>query len=93
MVAHQHDDQWQLKASCRGHQALVFFPPSYVERKEERIGREREAKAICRSCPVREECLGYALRIQEPHGIWGGLNETERKQYIDRQTGRRMRLA
>jgi WhiB family redox-sensing transcriptional regulator len=93
MVAHQHDDQWQLKASCRGPQALVFFPPSYVERKEERLGREREAKAICRACPVREDCLGYALRIQEPHGIWGGLNEAERKQLLERRSGRRMRLA
>jgi WhiB family redox-sensing transcriptional regulator len=63
---------------------MVFFPPSHVERKEERLGRERAAKSICRSCSVREECLEYALRIREPHGIWGGLNETERKQLLDR---------
>jgi WhiB family redox-sensing transcriptional regulator len=57
-----------------------------VERKDERVGREREAKAICRSCCVREDCLEYALRIREPHGIWGGLNETERKQILDRRS-------
>jgi WhiB family redox-sensing transcriptional regulator len=65
---------------------MVFFPPSRVERKEERLARERAAKAICRSCIVRAECLEYALRIREPHGIWGALNEAERKQLLDRMT-------
>jgi WhiB family redox-sensing transcriptional regulator len=55
-----------------------------VERKEERLIRERSAKGICRSCGVRQDCLEYAVRIREPHGIWGGLNEAERKQMIDR---------
>ena len=41
--------------------------------------RERQAKAICARCPVRMECLEYAIRIREPHGIWGGLNELERR--------------
>lgn len=63
---------------------MVFFPPSHVERKEERLIRERSAKGICRSCGVRQDCLEYAVRIREPHGIWGGLNEAERKQMIDR---------
>ncbi|MGH9296946.1 MAG: WhiB family transcriptional regulator, partial [Acidimicrobiales bacterium] len=77
-------DMWQVRAACRGPQALVFFPPSYVERKEERLAREGEARDICRSCSVRAECLEYALRIKEPHGIWGGLNESERKHLLDK---------
>jgi WhiB family redox-sensing transcriptional regulator len=85
MVANQNEDEWQVRAACRGPQAVVFFPPSYVERKDERLSREREAKAICRSCAVREDCLEYAIRIREPHGIWGGLNESERKQLLDRR--------
>jgi WhiB family redox-sensing transcriptional regulator len=28
---------------------------------------------------VRRDCLDYAIAIREPHGIWGGLNESERK--------------
>lgn len=31
------------------------------------------------SCGVKDDCLGYALQIREQHGIWGGLNESERK--------------
>ena len=74
------EETWQVRAACRGPQAAAFFPPSSFERKEEKEARESRAKAICAGCPVREPCLEYALRIREPHGIWGGLNEGERKQ-------------
>ena len=84
MVANQGEELWQARAACRGPQAVVFFPPSHAERKDERILRERSAKGICRSCGVRQDCLDYALRIREPHGIWGGLNEAERKQLLER---------
>ncbi|HET9602156.1 MAG TPA: WhiB family transcriptional regulator [Acidimicrobiales bacterium] len=76
-------DPWQEKAACRGPQSVVFFPPHHAERKDERLSRERRAKAICRSCPVLEPCLDYALTIQEPHGIWGGLNEVERRNRLE----------
>lgn len=36
------------------------------------------AKRICRGCPVRIECLEYALDNNEDHGIWGGLSRQER---------------
>ena len=70
---------WWQRAACKGPQSAVFFPPSQPERKEEREEREERAKAICRRCPVLTPCLDYALDIREPHGIWGGLNELERK--------------
>jgi WhiB family redox-sensing transcriptional regulator len=57
----------------------LFFPPTHSERKEDKDEREARAKAICRTCGVRKACLDYALRIREPHGIWGGLNELERR--------------
>lgn len=78
------EESWKVKASCRGPHAAVFFPPTHFERKEEKEDRECRAKAICALCPVRKPCLEYALRIREPHGIWGGLNEFERKQVVTR---------
>ena len=81
------EETWQLKAACRGPHAAIFFPPSHFERKEEKEIRERRAKSICATCPVRHPCLDYALSIREPHGIWGGLNELERKQLMASQAG------
>lgn len=70
---------WQWQAACRGEDASLFFAPNRPERPEEREVRERQAKAICARCPVRVECLEHALRTREPYGIWGGLNELERR--------------
>ena len=35
-------------------------------------------KAMCQRCVVREACLWYGVR-HESYGIWGGLNEDDRK--------------
>jgi WhiB family transcriptional regulator, redox-sensing transcriptional regulator len=80
--AQRVEDTWQLRAACRGPQSAVFFPPAVFERKDEKIDREARAKDICRTCPVKEPCLEYAVRIREPHGIWGGLNESERRNLL-----------
>jgi WhiB family redox-sensing transcriptional regulator len=82
MVTNELDMGWQYRAACRGEDAEMFFAPNYFERKEEKDAREAQAKGICARCPVRDECLEYALRNREPHGIWGGLNESERKALI-----------
>ena len=82
-MALRNDDLWQSRAACRGPQAIVFFPPSHFERKDEKLEREAQAKEICAQCSVREPCLQYAVSIKEPHGIWGGLNEIERRALYD----------
>jgi WhiB family redox-sensing transcriptional regulator len=73
---------WQFEGACRGEDSSLFFAPNYFERREEKARREAKAKAICARCPVREPCLEFALRIREPHGVWGGLNEVERRQLL-----------
>ncbi|HEX9504524.1 MAG TPA: WhiB family transcriptional regulator [Acidimicrobiia bacterium] len=72
-------DQWRTRAACRGPETALFFPPTNTERREDRDARERRAKAICGGCPVRRECLQYAIGVGEMHGIWGGMNEAERR--------------
>lgn len=73
-------DKWQRGARCRGEQRRYFFPPAWSERRDERERRERQAKALCGQCPVRDECLDFALSANEAFGIWGGLTEVERRQ-------------
>ncbi|MGH8998347.1 MAG: WhiB family transcriptional regulator [Acidimicrobiia bacterium] len=86
-MAQRLEEVWQVRASCRGPHSSYFFPPSHFERKEDKEEREEVAKGICRTCPVKRPCLDYALQIREPHGIWGGLNETERKARLARRAG------
>jgi WhiB family transcriptional regulator, redox-sensing transcriptional regulator len=76
-------DTWRARAACRGPETALFFPPATIERKDERDSREQRAKAICRGCSVRRECLDHALAVGEMHGIWGGLNESERRGLLE----------
>ncbi len=73
-------EDWRIRAACRGPHSTVFFPPPHFERKDDKRERERRAKAICIDCPVMSSCQQYAVTIKEPHGIWGGLNEAERRE-------------
>ncbi len=79
MASESWEYGWQWRAACRGQDTGLFFAPNHPEEKEHKHVREARAKAICAGCPVRIECLEYAIRTQEPHGIWGGLNEVERR--------------
>ena len=36
------------------------------------------AKSLCAECPIRKDCLEYAVEAQEEWGIWGGLTSRER---------------
>ena len=65
------ESSWQLQANCLGVDPDLFFP--------ERGASTKEAKAVCRGCTVREDCLEYALANGEKFGIWGGLSERERR--------------
>lgn len=70
---------WTDAAACRNSEGALFYPADSAERKEDRLERELVAKRICASCGVREECLEAALARHESYGIWGGLNEFERR--------------
>ena len=79
---------WQDAGAYRGKDIVLFFGPD-GERQPEREVRERKAKAVCAACPVRAECLTYAVSRPEKYGTWGGLNEEERAS----ERRRRMRRA
>lgn len=62
---------WQERALCAQTDPEAFFP--------EKGGSTREAKKVCLTCEVRDDCLEYALMNDERFGIWGGLSERERR--------------
>jgi len=69
---------WQRHGSCRGMDSARFFHPD-SERGQARAARVRTAKEICQGCPVLAQCREHALTVVEPYGIWGGLDEAERR--------------
>jgi WhiB family redox-sensing transcriptional regulator len=67
---------WRDDALCRRHDPELWFPvagPTTDVYKEQ----VREAKGVCTNCPVREQCLEWALE-RLPIGVAGGLDEHER---------------
>lgn len=68
-------ENWRAAAACRFADPELFFPVSDFGKS---VDQAAEAKAICAMCRVRRQCLAFALRTRQVHGIWGGLTERER---------------
>ncbi len=72
---------WRERAACRGMDPDLFL----LDKSES--GDVPKAKAVCRSCPVREECLEEALapvyvggNVVKTVGVWGGFSEKQRRE-------------
>lgn len=73
-------EDWYSRALCPETDPEAFYP--------EKGGSTAEAKKICRGCPVKDQCLQWALDHDERFGVWGGLSDRERrrlKRSADRQ--------
>lgn len=69
---------WMRDALCQGKTGM-FFVDNTTD--DDAINR---AKKVCSECPVRLECLRYAIKLREPNGIWGGHTPEERELMIRR---------
>jgi WhiB family redox-sensing transcriptional regulator len=69
---------WRQRAACRDEDPDLFFPAGTFGA----AGRLQvsQAKAVCRRCPVADGCLTRALESGEGFGVWGGLDELERRE-------------
>lgn len=66
-------------AACTGEDPSLFFAPDYWETPTQKKARETKAKSFCRACPVQASCLEFGMAASDGHGIWGGLNEGNRR--------------
>ena len=74
-------DDWRYEAKCRGMDTELWYPP-----RDKKLYKNiaEKSKAVCfgkdgaPECPVRLQCLLYADRMDEQHGIWGGMSHRER---------------
>ena len=67
---------WRESARCRFSDSELFFPSGDSDAALEAT---RAARALCRMCKVRDECLQYAFVTKQVDGIWGGTTEEERR--------------
>jgi WhiB family redox-sensing transcriptional regulator len=70
------DNAWRQAAACRGRDSELFFP---IGKTGPAVAQIQRAKAICAGCASRPDCLAFALDTRQPYGIWGGLDEDERR--------------
>jgi WhiB family transcriptional regulator, redox-sensing transcriptional regulator len=80
---------WRQNAACIGEDPELFFP---VGTTGPALDQVEQAKAVCRTCPVIEQCLEWALASNQDSGVWGGMSEDERRA-LRRSRQRRRRLA
>lgn len=69
--AAQPDRDWRTRKACSLEDADLFFSTAAAQTEM--------AKAVCATCPVRLQCLQWALESGQNSGVWGGLSEDERR--------------
>lgn len=64
--------RWMQHAACLHADVDLFFPT--------KGGSPDAAKRVCARCPVRLQCINYALADESLVGVWGGLTDRERRE-------------
>jgi WhiB family redox-sensing transcriptional regulator len=74
--------EWSDRAACLSAEPEQFFPVGGAAAS----GWETAAaKQVCAGCSVLMECRDYALTTRQPFGVWGGLDEQERRDVLARR--------
>lgn len=72
--------EWQRDALCQDYPPEIFFP----DRGGAGCSAGALAKRVCALCPVRDECLAWALDIERAEGampgVFGGLSDRQRRE-------------
>lgn len=64
-------DDWRHESACRDADPELFITNN--------VPSIQAAKAICRQCVVREDCLNWAIENGQTSGTWGGYSEKDRR--------------
>ncbi len=69
------DCHWTKLALCAGHpEKACWFPEDHHTASR--------AIAICRVCPVRDDCLSFAIKTGQSEGVWGGTTPHQRRRMV-----------
>lgn len=67
---------WRHSARCRDDDPETLFVQG---------AQQRDAREVCKACPVRTECLAHALDNRIRFGVWGGMTERERRALLKKR--------
>jgi WhiB family transcriptional regulator, redox-sensing transcriptional regulator len=81
---------WRHRAACRDEDPELFFP---IGTTGPALLQVDDAKAVCRRCEAVDECLSWALNSEQDAGVWGGLDEDERRSLKRRRLATALRTA
>jgi WhiB family transcriptional regulator, redox-sensing transcriptional regulator len=84
----EYASDWRAAGACLTADPDLFFP---IAGGAPSARQEAKALRICAHCPVRQECLDFAVRTGETHGIWGGTTADERIRVRRKRLRRRVR--
>ena len=71
------ENHWRNRGLCAGHpERECWFPEEYSGAAAAR------AIAICQACPVRVECLEFAIKTRQSEGVWGGTTPYKRRRIV-----------
>jgi len=72
---------WRDDAACQDSDPEAWFPLSADPR------HSADALAVCRTCPVLDDCRDWAIATRQEYGVWGGLTEDQLRA-LKRKAGR-----
>lgn len=72
------DQHWTTRAACRTEDPELFWPAA--ERNPWDQQQIEKAKAVCNACPVKADCLEWALANEPDEGVWGAHTGRERSE-------------
>jgi WhiB family transcriptional regulator, redox-sensing transcriptional regulator len=76
VMSYPKQDAWEARGACKHSDPELFFP---VTARGPALRQLAKAKKVCERCPVRAQCLEYALQSGQSFGVWGGASEEERR--------------
>lgn len=83
-------DRWRLSAACQSVGIDLFFP-------EEGGAADVAPIKVCRGCPVRQQCLEWAIEVESGEsysfGVFGGVGAGARRAMINGRKRRNGRVA
>jgi len=77
LIGDMPDPAWASQGICATHEDPDLWFPEDGQWK-----KAAEARALCRTCPVQDQCALFARDTNQRYGVWGGISAGQRRQAV-----------